>query len=333
MMSNSCALGISADVLSDWRSHLLDPREDERITEHVLECQACQVIIHQYGRMAKALQQLPTYPSGSAVWATLHLRTQTTPIPPYNGPLRMRFGEVAIVVVLLALFFFLMARQGVGSTSSQIPIHTPTIGIQTPTLLPSLTPQLGPFSGQPTYTSTLIKDRLDGWDTHFYEPGSSCQFESDGYHVATAPSYGLICANPRLDWSDFAVQVQMTFTKGTSTDWGGINFRGVGLVGEASYQFDVSANGHYDLTRCEAFNCSQTLVVGNATNFHQGLNQPNILGVVAQGSSISIYLNHDLLQTVTDSRYPKGIVGLFCGGNNDQIASEVVYQNFEEWAL
>jgi outer membrane lipoprotein-sorting protein len=214
------------------------------------------------------------------------------------------------------------------NTGATIPLPTNVA----PTPAPSPTPRPGPFSGTPTYTNAMTADLQDGWDTHTYPSSGSCQFAPDGYHVAAAAHYAMICANPRLDWPDFAVQVEMTFIKGTATDWGAINFRGVG-TGDFSYQFDVSANSHYDLTRCEASNCSHTLVVGVATQFHQGLRQTNTLGVVARGSSIAIYLNHILLQNVTDSRFSQGFIGLYCGANNDGVPAEVVYQNFQAWVL
>ncbi len=209
-----------------------------------------------------------------------------------------------------------------------VTIALPTKVVSTAT--PSPTPPPGPFSGQPTYTNPLTADLHDGWST-LHNQYESCQFASDGYHLQTALTYGGFCENPRLYGTNFALQVQMTFLQGSLSDEGGVNFRGVGVDGDASYQFGVNADGRYFLAWCAASNCSHVLAAGVATNFNQGLHKANLLGVVAQGTSLAIYLNHHLLQKVTDSHFQHGSVALTSGPNNDQIPNEVLYQDFQEW--
>jgi hypothetical protein len=236
-----------------------------------------------------------------------------------------RYGVTATIVLLFLALFTLIIRQNAESTQMPLPTSTPT---QTP----SATAQPDPFSGPSTYNSPMTIDRQDGWDVNNQAPYTSCSFAKDGYHVVSAPSFGNICANPRLFWPDFALQVQMTFTQGTASDWGGISFRGVGEVGSTSYEFDVQGSGQYILTRCADLNCSYVLTRGVAAHFHQGLHQPNILGIVARGTTLSIYINHVLLQRVIDNHIQAGFIGLMSGANNEQITDEVVYRDFVEWA-
>ncbi len=330
-MSNICTLDISADMLSDWRSHLLNAEQDARISQHVPGCAACQVIIGQHERIAQSLRQLPTYPAGSAVWASLHTRIGRRPLPQrHHLGEYMRFGVVTTLVLIFALFFSFIARQSAGSTHPQISTPTPIRGTSTPTLSP--TPPQTPFAGQPTYSNPLTADRQDGWSTS-NDPNGSCRFASDGYHLLSPPSHGGFCANLRLYEANFALQVQMTFIQGSLSNEGGVNFRGVGAYGDASYQFGVNADGRYYLAWCATSNCSHVLVSGVAADFHQGLHQSNILGVSAQGSSLAIYLNHRLLQKVTDSHFAQGSIALTSGSNNDHTPNEVVYQDFQEWSL
>ncbi len=209
-------------------------------------------------------------------------------------------------------------------------IALPTNVVPTPT--PSPTPPPSPFSGQPTYSNPLTADVHDGWSTRHDQYGS-CRFASDGYHLQTALAYGGFCENPRLYEANFALQVQMTFIQGSLSNEGGVNFRGVGAEGDASYQFGVNADGRYYLAWCATSDCSHVLASGVAANFNQGLHKTNLLGIVAQGSSLAIYLNNRLLQKVTDSHFAQGSIALTSGPNNDHTPNEVVYQDFQEWSL
>jgi hypothetical protein len=125
----------------------------------------------------------------------------------------------------------------------------------------------------------------------------------------------------------------MTFTAGSSTDHGGIVFRTNGQQGANGYDYYMRADGRYTLARCQPSDCSDVLASGTAGVFHAGLHVANTIAVVANGSKISIYADGHLLQTVTDSEFTSGVLGVQCTPNNGNTQSEVTYTGAKAWAL
>src|SRR5438132_3367772 len=92
------------------------------------------------------------------------------------------------------------------------------------------------------------------------------------------------------------------------------------------YIFYVGNDGSYEL---DVVNDSgKALAYGNSVAINRGLHQTNVVAVVAQGSSIKLYVNHQLITSATDSTYTHGNIGVFAepSGNNGH-PTEVVYSN------
>ncbi len=70
---------------------------------------------------------------------------------------------------------------------------------------------------------------------------------------------------------------------------------------------------------------------GSSPAIKQGLNQTNLIAVVAQGTNIALYINHQLLGNVTDSTYSHGPVGLFAVVYTQP--TEVAFSNAKVWTL
>jgi photosystem II stability/assembly factor-like uncharacterized protein len=188
-MKSQCALGITADTLSDWRSHLLSPAEQQRLDAHVGGCAACQSIIAQHERIAQALRILPPRPTGAEVWNLLKVRIRSTRGDPMV-PQRQRIpwnglsAALAIVVLFVALFVFLDLHR-TGGTISQTPTMTPiaptaTAVVSTATPQPSSTPAAGPApSVAIDMFSTTAGWGLTSTPTH----GRALVYTSDGGHT------------------------------------------------------------------------------------------------------------------------------------------------------
>jgi hypothetical protein len=173
---------------------------------------------------------------------------------------------------------------------------------------------------------------VNQWDILSSPSQALCQLDGTGYHLVIYPYYGVECFTRATTFGNFAFQVHMTFTQGSTTDWGGIVFRSNGNRSTVDgYDYGMRADGRYTLARCQPGNCSIVLLSGTASAFHSGLNMSNLLGVVAHGSAISLYVNGQLVGSVKDSSFTSGYLGLQSSPNNGNTQSEVTYTDAEAW--
>jgi hypothetical protein len=219
---------------------------------------------------------------------------------------------------------------------SPTPKPTPTI-TPTPHVTPSVTgsPTVGTQPNPyPPRTGGLVlsdplKDNSKGhqWDVGTFANGSSCAFTGGSYHVAVSTKgHVFACDAENASFADFACEVQMTILKG---DRGGLFFRQIGTQGPY-YYFSIKTDGSYEL---DSFNghTSHVLKQGTSSAIKKGLNQPNLVAVVAQGNSITLYVNRQSLAQVSDSITSHGLIGLAADAT-DQPA-EVAFTNTNVWAL
>ena len=131
------------------------------------------------------------------------------------------------------------------------------------------------------------------------------------------------CVSQAANYGNFVYETQMIINSG---DCGGILFRTMEKQSD-TYQFEVCANGrfylyYYNAKGPDTFNpstCTQpngskgscALVDTTAVAVRQGLNQSNLLAVEANGSTLSLWVNHFLLSTVTDKKFASGNIGIF----------------------
>jgi hypothetical protein len=100
----------------------------------------------------------------------------------------------------------------------------------------------------------------------------------------------------------------MTILKG---DGGGLIFRAEG-TNSNFYYFRINRDGSYALylyTNTGSIH-GQTLVSGLAPAIHTGLHVPNVLAVVAHGSSFDLYVNDQRIDSASNSAYSSGQIGL-----------------------
>jgi eukaryotic-like serine/threonine-protein kinase len=192
--------------------------------------------------------------------------------------------------------------------------------------------QPSPF---PAYRTLALDDPLSDnshgyrWDENNTDKYGTCAFTQGAYHVdATLEGGTKNCASSSSNYSDFAYEVQMTIVKG---DEGGILFR---LDGNGnSYLFSIDQNGSYLLWFY--FNCPNScnlsgLRSGSSPFINTGLNKPNLVAVVAKGSTIDLYVNNHKIDDVSDSTYSQGQFGVFATDVNGP-PSEVVFRDAKVW--
>ncbi|MFL5626019.1 MAG: serine/threonine protein kinase [Ktedonobacteraceae bacterium] len=157
---------------------------------------------------------------------------------------------------------------------------------------------------------------------------AGCGFRSGSYHASEARS-GIFnaCFLAKPTYTNFTMQVDMTVIKG---DCGGIVFHANSGSGK-EYLFRVCQdNQHYYLYNCPGFDTTcQNITSDLSLDINLGLNQTNRIALVVNGSGIDLYINDNNVDSVTDSTYPSGNIGLVASTINNN--TEVVYSNLKIW--
>ena len=188
--------------------------------------------------------------------------------------------------------------------------------------------------GYPFSNTLLLNDPLTNnskgqqWEEGSDEIGS-CAFTGGAYHDSLEQANRFhACIARASNFSNFTYEVQMTIIKG---DCGGIIFR---RSGPSFYYLRVCQDGSYTFIRYASDTDTQknlTLKTSTAAAIHKGLNQANLVAVVARGSKLDLYVNRQLIASVSDNSYTQGQIGLVA--KEIQNPTEVVFSNVKVWKL
>ena len=157
-----------------------------------------------------------------------------------------------------------------------------------------------------------------------------CLFQQDAYHVSTnVTGTFTLCPTTQQQptTGDMTFEVQMQILHG---DCGGIVFRADFQQGNF-YYFDVCFDGrHYFVTY--AHNALLTQFPMQSTPFAALQSNPQTsvtVAIVARGSLLSFYLDHQQIDQLTDATYTSGQISLFSFSINRP--TEVVFSNARLW--
>ncbi len=151
----------------------------------------------------------------------------------------------------------------------------------------------------------------------------TCEFTGGTYQVSISQGNYQYCTPSTTDLSNFIYEVQMRIIKG---DCGGIIFRADSTISNF-YYFQVCQDGSYSLFT----NLFKKLTSNSSPAIHTGLNQSNTIAVAANGSTLDLYVNQQKIDSVNDSTYSQGQVGVIAEAYSNQ--TEVVFSNARVWTL
>ncbi|MGD2157429.1 MAG: NBR1-Ig-like domain-containing protein [Anaerolineales bacterium] len=102
----------------------------------------------------------------------------------------------------------------------------------------------------------------------------------------------------------------------------------------SGYVFGFSCDGRYRIYKWDGENEIYTALREwtSASSIRQGPDQTNRLGFFAQGTTLKLYANGNLLEELTDSTYDEGRFGLFIGSTNTQDL-QVMVDEIAYWLL
>jgi eukaryotic-like serine/threonine-protein kinase len=262
------------------------------------------------------------------------------PLAPVPAPPQRRGNRIGIIIGVAALVL-LIAGGGIftllrpGSRNSPV-TASPTVNVTATAHVNATATATAAVEDPYTHSGTLtLADPLsDNGKGHGWDVNSNCAFIDGAYHVrAPNPSFSDYCIARSTDFSNLVFEAQMKIIKG---DQGGIDFRVTSTTypNDQYYDFYIGQDGSYELDINISSNSIKSLAQGTSSAINQGLNQTNLVTVVAQGSLIKLYVNHQLITSVTDSTYTHGQIGFDADpfGNSGH-PTEVAYSNVRVWTL
>jgi hypothetical protein len=173
--------------------------------------------------------------------------------------------------------------------------------------------------GLPDWTDPMTADSMDNWSTGGLLP------DTDNIRLALADGYLTVTGKKLLfdtwwfTWpevTDFHLEMTVRVGACSGLDSYGVIFRGPprGVTPGHGYIAAFSCDGRYQLRRVDTTNPFTFVdLVGwtQSTAIHSGSNQTNVLGVRADGATLTVYANGTRLTEVTDNRFAEGRYGVF----------------------
>jgi hypothetical protein len=163
-------------------------------------------------------------------------------------------------------------------------------------------------AGTLALTDPLQDNSLNhNWDTMTLRGGGGCEFKNGTYH-SSMPQQGpfSLCFAQATNFTNFTYEVKMQIIQGTV---GGIIFRANNTDG-SFYYFHLNRNGMYGLDIYSGNLPTKTLNQGLTSAILTDIGQTNLVGVVANGNKIDLYVNMQYITTVYDSTYTSGQIGV-----------------------
>lgn len=195
----------------------------------------------------------------------------------------------------------------------------------------TVTAVVNPYGGRLALYDPLRDNSLgNSWEEVSNKWGT-CAFTQGAYYATQAAnSGGNYCTALSADFGNFAFEVQMKTIKGGS---GGLIFR-EDYNNNNFYAFILSENGYYAFLLCPSGYCNSIVTTTFSSAIHEGLNQTNIVAVVAKGSTFTLYVNHQQLISANDNTYTHGHIALAAWpARQSSDLTEVVYSNAKVWTF
>lgn len=286
---------------------------------------------------------LGAVPPGTS-YTTLHTPdTQVAPMPPVSTPpARHRETEhekfFTAGNILLTSLVFLVILGGLGFSilalhqrgTSNIPTTHTATGTVTSSPAGVSTNPYYPKQGTLALNDPL-RDNSKGyqWDSINTPGEGSCGFTNNAYHVVQdiIVGGGITGCNPEAfpALQNFTFQVQLTIVSG---DAGGITLR---VANSNFYLFAIAPDGsyHFDVVNGSGLALPTVVKQGSSSAIQKGLNRPNLIAVVARGSTFDLYVNNQHIDTVTDGTFSSGNIGLVAEEVSNP--TDVMFSNAMVW--
>lgn len=187
----------------------------------------------------------------------------------------------------------------------------------------------GSSTGGTTNSNILFQDDFSdpgsGWDSVRTDDGVT-DYENDAYRIFVNTDNMDVWANPGLSFTDVRIEVDATKAGGPDdNDFGVIcryedvdNFYFFIISSDGFYGIGKVLDGEQNLIGADSMDTSDAIRQGNATNH---------ITAECVGSTLSLSVNGTHLQTVEDTDFASGDVGLLAG-TYDEPGTDILFDNF-----
>jgi len=271
--------------------------------------------------------------------------TPAANVQPLKQPEQSRHQDISkITGILLTILILLAVISGSGVISYAAVFHPAELNAQatavTRGLLTSQSLATATASanspqntyGRITHTTPIITDELQDQNHSLWtgnsNGSSNCSFTHGAYHIHVAPLHNFHDCFATGGFSNFVFRVQMTFIVG---DYAGIMFRSA-ASSFMFYLFTITNDGLYTFSVIMGQQSGRTLAYGRSSAINSGEGRPNLLGVMALNDTISLFVNDQFIESVSDNTFISGLFGLF-GGNFRPLKTDVAYSNAQIWEI
>lgn len=176
------------------------------------------------------------------------------------------------------------------------------------------------------YLSTLTRDTGEWNCAH-----AVCAFQPDGYHVKFKEAgINETFLSTSRSFTNTVIEVTGIIVQGNPNDAGlSVAFRVPQTSLYAGYIFRVYVDGTYGLERTDSNGNYVSLISGETLSnvIHKGLNQPNDLKVVVNGSQFTLYVNGQQIDQASDSTYTSGYIALGEVTSQGETPTEAVFSD------
>ncbi len=227
---------------------------------------------------------------------------------------------------------------GVQATSTA-EVATFTAGVQATSTVSTLATSIAIAEAPNPYGGTLvINDPMSGpgstfnWAQGNDSRGDECNFKDGAYHVfgqCAADNYNIHVP------AKFAFEIHLV--AGFSCGELGFYFD-LGGTGPKDITFlaQVCQDGGYDLSSLidpDGADGGSDQQGSAGQSMHTGLDQPNIVGVVADGTHVVLYLNYVKVASIPDTNTLPGTLTLWGDNSTREFNREVIYTDARLWSL
>src|SRR5579872_334249 len=183
----------------------------------------------------------------------------------------------------------------------------------------------------PTINDALSSQDSLNWDDYTNQGNGSCTFQNGAYYSSATSGNTTSCLATNTNFSNLELQVQMTLIHGSSA---GIVFRS-DTQEDNFYTFYISTDGYFIMDKYYLSNGqydTSTLSIGTNPVIQNVINRSFQLTVITKGTAFYFYVNKQYVDSVNNSSYPSGELGVDTIDNNSSL-TEARFTNLFVWKM
>jgi len=194
-------------------------------------------------------------------------------------------------------------------------------------------------AGNAAYSDALNNSNAPVTKQANWDQNGNCAFQANAYHVSARKVFGKgqfkRCMESGYAYTNATIAVDMTMLGGRA---GGVFFRvNVDPLfrNYSGYLFALDNQGNYTVSRSNNFSSGDVpLKEGTVSSgFKAGYNVKNTLQVIANGGSLSFYVNGVFLDKEQDTTFTSGNIAFFASSSDNSTDADIAYSNVRVFAI